>query len=76
LIGLVDKTPLGKGNPYADNAWFKDQESACETVLAKILSEVGARDPRAPAPNARCGRSRGGIVRSITNGHHLVGQIH
>lgn len=78
LVGLVDKPPLGKWTRYADDGWFKEQESACEAVLAGFLGEAGdgTRSPGDPALGARGGRPRGGVGRCTTEGHPLLGQIH
>src|SRR5262249_21157552 len=37
LCALVDKSSQGKWQKYADDAWFRQHEIFCETVLADYL---------------------------------------
>jgi hypothetical protein len=75
LVGLVDKPPLGKWTRYADDAWFKEQESACETVFAEFLGGISERASEASAPDARCGRPRRGATMSFAHRSQLSGQV-
>ena len=37
---LIVKPPIGKWKEYANDAWFSEQESTCETVLEEFLSKT------------------------------------
>lgn len=39
LKGLIVRPALGKWKDYADDAWFRRHESACERVLAEFLGQ-------------------------------------
>jgi hypothetical protein len=38
LLTLIVKPPLGKWKTYADENWFREQESACEMILIRFFS--------------------------------------
>jgi hypothetical protein len=40
LLNLIVKPAIGKWKEYADDQWFADQESACETVLEEFLNRT------------------------------------
>jgi hypothetical protein len=40
LEKLFAAPPLGKWQEYADDAWFRDHETACETTLANFFGRV------------------------------------
>jgi hypothetical protein len=42
LKGLIVRPALGKWKDYADDAWFRRHESACERVLAEFLGHAPA----------------------------------
>jgi hypothetical protein len=61
LEKLLDAPPLGKWTQYADDAWFRDHEATCETVLAEFLSGNAATRPRhqvSRASGAECALPR------------------
>jgi len=69
--GLIVKPPLGKWKEYADDAWFRQHELACETVLAEFL---GQASPALPAglpgeQESRADRdtTRGELLRTATS---------
>lgn len=52
LTALVDRPPIGKWTRFADDGWFREQESECETVLRRFLS-AGPSRPSTPAARGR-----------------------
>ncbi len=38
ILPLIQKPPLGKWTKYADDAWFRAHETACETILSDFFS--------------------------------------
>jgi hypothetical protein len=44
LVSLVEKPEFGKWTQYADDAWFEERESACESVLAEFLERSTGQD--------------------------------
>jgi hypothetical protein len=48
LKSLIEKPTLGKWKSYADETWFRDHESVCETTMAGFfaaMSSDGKEDP-------------------------------
>lgn len=41
IQSLLAKPDIGKWQKYADDAWFKNHESACETVLEHFFASLG-----------------------------------
>lgn len=37
LVPLVSEAPVGRWRQFADDTWFRDHESACETVLTEFF---------------------------------------
>jgi hypothetical protein len=42
LKGIISRPVLGKWNEYADDEWFRQHETVCETVLAEFFSHLAA----------------------------------
>jgi hypothetical protein len=41
LCALVDRPAEGKWQKYAEDAWFKQHETACETALEDFFQSAG-----------------------------------
>jgi hypothetical protein len=50
LQKLFAAPPLGKWKEYADDAWFRAHETACETTLADFFGAGASVGPARPAP--------------------------
>jgi hypothetical protein len=63
LKALFASPPLGKWREYAEDAWFRDHEAACDATMAEWLHGVDAGDIPETLTASHAGR----------NGRHLNG---
>ena len=49
LVPLVSQAPVGRWRQFADDSWFREQESACETVLTAFFQGQAAPADRSSA---------------------------
>jgi hypothetical protein len=50
LKSLIERPELGKWKRYADEAWFRGQESICETTMADFFAAVSSNKNRYQTP--------------------------
>jgi hypothetical protein len=70
LGAVVAGPPVGKWREYADDAWFREHEAACEAVLADFLEPAGSvARPGGPKATAHRVASRWSAFPGATSLH-------